>query len=362
MVAAACLVTGSLYALATSVNQLTGTHLRYADQATTNQETPQQLEPSQAASAQALTSATDDSLTRSERWHELDIEITISPGTPGGPSGHYIRSIVARDDQPPGTTIWNIKWLPGLDACGPPDAPTASYGPEYTEGDELAFFDTLHIYSHEGRKICFAVRFHNDVVHRPVFQASPLVDTVAPEVTVSPGFLANSWKAVDADDEGDTSWERVLIDADGVCDATIDSKIETDGQEYTEGTDIIDDADSHDKRICFRSWDTFFRNRGYGRSDVIHFDAIAPVISVSSVTNNQVSASASDTETSIASLDYQLVSYAHCDDQLTDFQSYDQSVITLAYNQAACFKATDTAGNTSYSTSEAGQDFDCSSH
>ena len=170
-------------------------------------------------------------------------------------------------------------------------------------------------------------------------------DTTAPVISVS-SVTNNQVSATASDTETSiASFDYQLIASASLCDSDL-----TSFQSYDQSVITLD----YDHKACFKATDTA-GNTSYADSSAGQ-DTTAPVISLSSVTNNQVSASASDAETAIASFDYQLITTETCDDQLTDFQSYDQSVITLAYEQKACFKATDTAGNTSYADSSAGQD------
>ena len=196
-------------------------------------------------------------------------------------------------------------------------------------------------------KACFKA---TDTAGNTSYSASEVgLDTTAPVISLS-SVVNNQVSATATDTETSiASFDYQLITTEACADQL------TDFQSYDQSVITLD----YDQKACFKATDTagntsyLDSTAGQGTTDP---DTTSPVISVSSVTDNQVTASASDAETSVASFDYQLITTEACDDQLTDFQSYDQSVITLAYEQMVCFRVTDTAGNTSYSASEAGQD------
>ena len=85
-------------------------------------------------------------------------------------------------------------------------------------------------------------------------------------------------------------------------------------------------------------------------------DTTDPMIDISSLVNNQVSATV--TETNLNSFEVQLPTIGSCNSSATgSFTDYNPGdTLTLAESQTVCFKATDTAGNEAYSLSTVGLD------
>ena len=153
------------------------------------------------------------------------------------------------------------------------------------------------------------------------------------------------------------------------CTAAKDSELNN-GATYTEGTDITYTAANNGQRICFRATSTVASGgltdddyKAYQSSPLIAFaspadtDSTAPEIVVSSVIDNQVSATATDTVDSSPTLEAAtlLSAYLSCNEQVTFAPYTAGSVIDLEPGQRACFRATDDATNQSYAASTVGQ-------
>ena len=96
----------------------------------------------------------------------------------------------------------------------------------------------------------------------------------APIITIEAGSAAQSFKAIDNDDDT-TTWRSIFIEASDDCDGSLDyDSDDSTAADYTEGNDV-DYSSQNGKKLCFRSSDSS-DNHGYGASGVI--DAVAPTI------------------------------------------------------------------------------------
>ena len=236
-------------------------------------------------------------------------------------------------------------------SCGDP-ADTVT---TYSSGDSISLTSSL-----ENKYICFKAVDGTDttlVTYKSSEQISltraPTINFITAdvgysdpkqEITVTASSLAS--------DLGTTpAWIHKVIDDSDTCNATAMASGTTTGSSVT----LSAEADN-DKKVCFAVTDTS-NNTGYAASGVITgIDRTDPVINVSSVVNNQVSATV--TETNLSSFEYQLLTSTICDSSLTSgFNTYTPgTTLTLTLGQKACFKATDTAGNTGYATSTTAAD------
>ena len=195
-------------------------------------------------------------------------------------------------------------------------------------------------------KACFRA---TDAANNSTYQASTAaVDPNPPVITVS-GVIDNQVSATATDAETSlTSFEYQLVTADTACDDSL-----TTGFGSYDGSAI---SLSYGHKACFRATDS--ADNAAHQASTVAVDISPPVITVSGVIDNQVSATAADAETGIASFEHQLLSDdQNCGANLTDFNTYiNGSVLNLEAEQKACFKASNGLGQISYADSSNGQD------
>ena len=242
---------------------------------------------------------------------------------------------------------WQYKFVAGTQACDD----TVDFG----TGAETYSADTPVSYTatNNDQIICFVVLA--DSGHRAGYgQTAPLqYDDLAPLITVTDGSSSNSFKAVD-DDSDTTVWRSLFTSHSSNC-ALAD--YQTDGASYREGDDIDYTAAQDGQKICFSSQDnTHTPNIGYAGSPTI--DLTAPTILVEPVgSDNKVKAIIRDDVDDGLSPEFKIVDKdTVCDDQL-GFGAYRSGdLLTLPYDQKACFRATDANGNTASDESDPGAD------
>ena len=211
-------------------------------------------------------------------------------------------------------------------------------------------------------KVCFSV---SDTNANPGYGVSGLIsglDTTPPTITVTPSSDDSSSKteitvSATATDEGSGlksgSLIYKVIDGADSCDSTEMATATTSGS----GIDLNTEAQNNHK-VCFQVEDNL-AHITYATSGVISgIDRTDPVINVSSVVNNQLSATVSDNLDDNPSFTYQLLSSGNCDSTTEgSFATYNPgSKLTLSLAQTACFKALDAAGNVTYAASSSGTD------
>ena len=245
------------------------------------------------------------------------------------------------------SSSWLHKVIAGADTC---DATQMSSG---TSSGSSILFDAESYNSH---KVCFSVE---DNVGHKVYAESGTISGIdinnidpPPTITVTPASDDSSPKqtikvigsSIDADIDP-TSWRHKLLTPTETCGVT----------QMTDATlgnsPTLNRETQNNHKVCFAVTNTS-NNTGYAASGVISgIDRTNPGVRVSSVVNNQVSATV--TETNLSSFEYQLLISTICDSSLTrGFNTYTPgTTLTLTLGQKACFKATDTAGNTGYATS-----------
>ena len=101
------------------------------------------------------------------------------------------------------------------------------------------------------------------------------LQTPKPAVSVTVGSVTNSFKATD-DYTLATDWVYQLINATtDTCDKSLNW---TEATSYSEGTDIAYTAANNGQRVCFRAQDTASNGYGYGVSDEVYIDNVAPTL------------------------------------------------------------------------------------
>ena len=217
----------------------------------------------------------------------------------------------------------------------------------YTEGD-----DVVPTEADNTKQLCFRST-DSSGNHGYGSSTTINVDQTAPVVTVSRGSADETFQAND-DDSSPTTWAYVLI-TNNSCGSGTNFSGST---SYTEGDDVVPTEADNTKQLCFRSTDNS-DNAGYGSSTTINVDQTAPVVTVSrGSAANQVTATATDDVDQQVDFEYQFISSSTaCDDSLTSgFTSYSGAILSLLYDQKACFRATDDADNAAYKASEPGVD------
>ena len=178
------------------------------------------------------------------------------------------------------------------------------------------------------------------------------IDTTGPAITVSQ-VVNNQVSALISDDSDLASFEVQTIASGVVCDDQLN------GSGFSSYSAAQPISLAVGFKACFKALDEL-GNSSYaastsGLTEPVS-DTTDPVITVSALVDNQVSATASDDSGVVSSFDYQITPESVvCDDQLTvGFVSYNGQQINLSLDYKACFKATDAAGNQAYAGSTVG--------
>ena len=211
---------------------------------------------------------------------------------------------------------------------------------------------TLDSEDHNGKKVCFSV---SDTTNNPGYQASGIItgiDRTPPTITVSTDDnsdpkLSHNIFGTATDNPDPSTWMSKVIDAETECDA---AALETGA---TSGPAFFGDEDKNGKKACFSVADSL-GNVAYGVSGIITgIDRTDPVIAVGSVTNNQVSATV--TETNLDNFAVQKITGSCNRDTTGSFTDYTAGdSVTLAVGEKACFRARDTTGNSDFAASTVG--------
>ena len=146
-------------------------------------------------------------------------------------------------------------------------------------------------------------------------------------------------------DVDDSTWQNKNIGGSATCDQDVFSISYNTGASFT-----LDNQAYNGNKVCFRVQDTS-GSWGYGASGVItNIDRTKPTITVGAVTNDTVSATASDNQASSFALSFEsvVITDTNCSSTTTGLATYGGTALTLATGSRACFKATDQAGNTRY--------------
>ena len=142
------------------------------------------------------------------------------------------------------------------------------------------------------------------------------------------------------------TWQHKNIGGSATCDQAVFAVFYETGASFT-----LDDEAYNGNKVCFRVQDDA-DNWGYGASGVItNIDTTKPKITVGAVTNDTVSATASDNQASSFTLTFEsvVITDTNCSSTTTGLATYvGSTALTLATGSRACFKATDQAGNTRY--------------
>ena len=251
------------------------------------------------------------------------------------------------------TPAWIHKVISDSDTCD---------STQMTSGTSSGQSVTLNSEAHNHHKVCFSV---SDTNTNPGYGVSGTIsglDTTPPTITVTPASDDSTAKttitvSATATDQGSGiksgSWLYKVIDGADTCDSTEMATATTSGNSLT----LSSEADNS-KKVCFQVEDNL-AHVTYAPSGVISgLDRTDPVIDVSSVVNNQLSATVSDNLDDNPSFTYQLLSSGNCDSTTEgSFATYNPgSKLTLSLAQTACFKALDAAGNVTYAASSSGTD------
>ena len=206
-----------------------------------------------------------------------------------------------------------------------------------------------------GQKACFKA---TDNAGNTAYAVSAVsADTTAPVITVSPSSddetakqtITVSASSTDTDLDPN-SWAYKLIASDVTCDAQIMASSTGAGNRVV----LNQEAFNHHK-VCFSVAD-IARNFGYGVSGLITgIDVTDPLISISAIDANQISAIVTDNIDPKPEFGYTYLATGQiCSDQ-QDFASYlAGTVLDLQVGQTICFVAVDSAGNISYAASHVG--------
>ena len=263
------------------------------------------------------------------------------------------RSITVRaSSSSPGivASSWKNKNLAGLAACD--EAALAS-------PFEFGAQKTLDHEAYNGNRVCFGVRDNN---HNWGYGVSGLItniDRTPPVITVQPSVASSNTKLAITVSAGSTSfdinensWRHKVIPAATGCNGSSMSSSTAPGLEVT-----INSETQNNHKVCFTVKDTA-GNRSYRSSgEISGIDRTAPAIVVSSVTNNEVSATVSDTNDNSPTFQSKIISDNTCDSTVSGFTSYVASTaLTLTAGSRACFYASDFLSNTRYVASAPGVD------
>ena len=143
-----------------------------------------------------------------------------------------------------------------------------------------------------------------------------------------------------------STWQHKNIGGSATCDEDVFTISYSTGASFT-----LDNEAYNGNKVCFRVQDDA-DNWGYGASGVItNIDTTKPKITVGAVTNDTVSATASDNQASSFTLTFEsvVITDTVCSSTTTGLATYvGSTALTLAAGSRACFKATDEAGNTRY--------------
>ena len=178
----------------------------------------------------------------------------------------------------------------------------------------------------------------------PTIEVYPASDDLSPKQTIT--VTATS---ADPDINID-SWLYKLITAGVSCDATTMATGTTAGSSLN-----LNHESQNNHRVCFSVSD-LNQNDAYGVSGLIAgIDATKPVIAVSTVVNNQVSATVSDNLDNSPYFGYTFLDdYAVCDGSQDSLDYTSGRGLTLPVGQSVCFIAIDAAGNEAYASSQTG--------
>ena len=278
--------------------------------------------------------------------------ITVTPASDDSDPKTAITVSATATDQGSGikSGSWLYKVIDGADSCDSTEMATAT-----TSGNSL----TLSSEADNSKKVCFQVEDNlAHITYAPSGVISGL-DRTPPTITVTPASddaspktaITVSASSTDPDLGATPAWIHKVISDSDTCDSTEMSSDSSSGNSIT----LNSEAHNHHK-VCFSVEDNL-GNKAYQASGVITgLDRTDPVINVSSVINNQVSASV--TETFLASFGVQQLTSGSCSSSTPgSFSNYHSGdTLTLVDGETACFKATDTAGNTSYEASSSGLD------
>ena len=240
---------------------------------------------------------------------------------------------------------------------------TACNAAEMNSGTSSGRSLTLASELRNNRRVCFAVK---DTSDNWAYLASGLIigiDRTAPSIAVS-SVTDNKVNAL-ASDTNSPTLESLLI-SHTTCSSSTAGTFET----YTAGTDLTLPAGF---RACFKATDSVGNvsyvssgvgvavTVGDGRDTVDPVesvdDMILPIINISTVANNKVSATLTGDLSNFPVLEFQIISDNVCSDSAGGtFEAYTPgSELTLPVGSRACFKVTDNAGRTAYAVSAAGR-------
>ena len=243
---------------------------------------------------------------------------------------------------------WKHKNLAGLAACN-----AAALHRFFAFGAQM----TLDDEAYNGNRVCFGVK---DDKGNWGYAASGLItgiDRTAPIITPNPSSADSTPKreiTVTADsgstDVDNGTWRHKVILGSSACNAAAMSSHTSSGRSITLA------SESHNNRkVCFAVQDNA-DNWAYAASGLISgIDRTAPIITVSSVVANKVSATISGGHTTFES---QVISDNVCSSSTGGtFAAYNAgSELSLLVGTRACFKASDSLTNTRYVASGVGVD------
>ena len=275
------------------------------------------------------------------------VEVTPS-GADSDPKSHMIVTATS-PDQHLDDNSWQHEIIAGTSSCSGVITTTSATGANVRLESE----------ADNGKKVCFGVKDSSDNQGFGESGVITGIDTTKPTITVIPSGDVSAPKleititasASDTNSATNPVWWRKVIGSGDSCDEAQLSVAFSSGNSET----LEAEADNT-KKVCFSVADEV-GNRAYQESAVISgIDRTKPAINVSSVVNNQVSATATDLN--LASFEFQKLSSGTCGSSTGgSFASYsDGTPISLVIGETVCFKATDSVGNSAYAASGSGSD------
>ena len=273
--------------------------------------------------------------------------ISVSPSSDDSTRKRSITVRASSTDSDIDASSWRNKNIVGLASC---DA--AALHPLFDSGAQK----TLDNEAYNGNRVCFGVK---DTADNWAYATSGLItgiDRTPPVISPNPSTAHSTPKrqltvtaSSGSADVDNNSWRHKSILGSATCNAAGMTSGTSPGKSIT----LASEADNN-RKVCFAVKDGS-NNWAYAASGLITgIDRTAPVITVSSVVDNKVSATVSGS----ASFESQIITDNVCSSATSgSFAAYTAGVeLTLPVGSRACFRATDSVSNVRYVASGVGVD------